>query len=69
VLPVGDLGPKARFQLLGLAEAAVYLASELPLLARQWVKAGVDDDLPTTATLSGGHCSAPRVDGQSLTCR
>jgi hypothetical protein len=40
---------------------AVNLARELSLLARQGVKAGVDDDLPTTAARPDGHCSAPSV--------
>jgi hypothetical protein len=61
VLAVGDLGPQASLDLLGLAVAAVDLARELSLLARQGVKAGVDDDLPTTAARPDGHCSAPSV--------
>jgi hypothetical protein len=59
VLPVGNLGAQAGLHLLGLAAAAVDLARELPLLAGQRVKAGVDDDLPPAAALSDGHSSAP----------
>jgi hypothetical protein len=59
VPPVGDLGAQAGLHLLGLAAAAVDLAGELPLLAGQWVQAGVDDDLPPAAALPDGHDSAP----------
>ena len=44
VLAVRDLGSKTGLHLLGLAIAAVDLACELPLLARQRVRTGVDDD-------------------------
>jgi hypothetical protein len=68
VLPVRHLGAQAGLHLLGLAAAAVDLAGELPLLAGQRVKAGVDDDLLAVAALQDGH-SAPPIEGRSLTSR
>jgi hypothetical protein len=62
VLAVRHLGPEAGFDLLGLSAAAVDLAGELPLLARQRVQAGVDDDLPAVGP-SGSSRLCSRVEG------
>jgi hypothetical protein len=59
VLPVCHLGAQPGLHLLGLTAAAVDLSGELPLLARQRVKASVDDDLPAAVAPQDGHGSAP----------
>jgi hypothetical protein len=43
---VQTLAAQGGLDLLGLAIAAVDLARDLPLLAREPVQTGVDDDLP-----------------------
>jgi hypothetical protein len=55
VLPIRDLGAQSGLHLLGLAIAAVDLARELPLLSRQRVQTGVDDDLLALGALADGR--------------
>jgi hypothetical protein len=69
VLPVCDLGPQAGLHLLSLAITAVDLARELPLLACQRVKAGVDDDFATRRGASGWSQVRSLVADRSLTYR